>query len=172
MHIPKPLEGEFTPYFSTYINKVEEGDYHQMLASNTNEIKNYFEDLPKEKIEYRYAENKWSIKEVLIHIIDVERVMLNRAFVASKLDSKTVLMPMNDEYYVKNSNSNGRTIEGLLEEFQILRQLTSVTFRDMNEIQLEFKANNNGNPITARALAYIILGHAKHHLGVLKNLYR
>lgn len=169
--IPAPLQGEYNTYFETYVNLVESANYYQQLKDNLTALVQYFESLDGASLDYAYAEGKWTRKEVLQHIIDVERVMLNRAFVASKLDDFTNLTSMKDMQYVANSNCKNRSIASMLEEIKVVRQLTEITFQSLNEVQWKFKANNNGHPITASALAYIILGHAKHHLTILKDRY-
>lgn len=170
-NIARPAHGDYQSYFEPYIQLVEEGDYYAQLEQNTQQIKDYFSPLSDVELGYAYGPDKWTRKQVLQHILDVERVMLNRAFVASKLDNITNLTPMKDWQYVSNSNCENRSVAELLEELSVLRQLTRITFQSLNATQWDFKANNNGHPITARALALIILGHAKHHLGILINVY-
>lgn len=170
-NIARPAHGDYQSYFENYINLVSEGDYYAQLEENTKDIKAYFEPMNDHELGYAYGPDKWTRKQVLQHILDVERVMLNRAFVASKLDNITNLTPMKDWQYVSNSNCENRSVNDLLEELSVLRQLTRITFQSLNATQWDFKANNNGHPITARALALIILGHAKHHLGILINVY-
>ncbi len=169
--IPTPIQGEYNSYFETYIKLVEDINFYVQLKDNSQQISVYFTPLNSDDVNYAYADGKWTRKEVLQHIIDVERVMLNRAFVASKLDDFTNLTAMKDMQYVANSNCNNRTISSMLEELHVVRQLTEITFQSLNDVQWKFKANNNGHPITASALAYIILGHAKHHLSILKDRY-
>ncbi len=170
-NIARPAHGDYQSYFENYINLVSEGDYYAQLEENTKDIKSYFEPMNDHELGYAYGPDKWTRKQVLQHIIDVERVMLNRAFVASKLDNITNLTPMKDWQYVSNSNCENRSIADMLNELVVLRQLTQITFQSLNATQWDFQANNNGHPITARALAYIILGHAKHHLGILIKVY-
>lgn len=170
-HITRPAAGDYQSYFENYINLVSEGDYYQQLDKNTQDIRAYFEPLNDAELGYAYGPDKWTRKQVLQHIIDVERVMINRAFVASKLDNITNLTPMKDWQYVSNSNCENRTISDMLNELTVVRQLSSITFQSLNATQWDFKANNNGHPITARALAYIILGHALHHLDILIKVY-
>lgn len=167
----KPEPGEYNPYMQKYIDLIGEGDILQIIDSNTSELIKLFDSIPAEKHNYRYAEGKWTIKEVLMHIVDTERVMSYRAFVAGRCDDKTVLHYMDEDAYAANVDVTDRSMEDLLEEFQFVRGATLKLFRNLNTEQLTFKANNMEHKLTARAMAYIIPGHARHHIHVLKERY-
>ena len=169
--IQRPQPGEYKPYFETYIRLVPEGDFMDLLAANTHEAITFFENLPAHKHDYRYAEGKWTIKQVLMHIIDVERIMAYRALVAARGDNTTPLHVMDEHLYMANSNAANRNMESLLQEFKAVRSATESLFETMTYEQSIFAADAVTYTVTARALGYIILGHMWHHMKVMENNY-
>ena len=167
----RPLPGDYNPYFQGYIDLVPDGDLLDLLYANTWLVTDFLERIPVEKHNYRYAPDKWNIKELLIHIIDVERVMCYRALVAARGDNKTPLHPMDDHLYVQNAVVAGRLYDDLVAEFGAVRNATKKLYETLSEKQLSFKADAVGYPITARALGYIIMGHVLHHMDVIKKHY-
>ena len=169
--IQRPLPGEYKPYFQGYIDHVPDGNFMDILATNTNEATAFFENIPADKIDYRYAEDKWTIKQVLMHITDVERIMAYRALVAARGDNTTPLHSMDDYLYMANSNAANRTIKSLLAEFKAVRGATQQMFETITDEQSIFPANAVTYTVTARALGYIITGHTLHHLKGIKENY-
>ncbi len=167
----KPLEGEYNPYFDRYINLVPAGDFHELLKANSDKAVRFFENIPPEKHDYRYANNKWSIKESLMHIIDTERVMSYRALVAIRADGTTVLCNMDENHYAAHSDVSGRSLTSLLAEFAAVRSATISLYDHITDEQSMFKAKGASYPFTARALGYIMIGHAEHHFNVIAQRY-
>lgn len=167
----KPLEGEYKPYFKRYIDLVLEGNFSDLLKNNTTDTVRFFENVPVDKHDYRYADGKWSIKEVLMHIMDTERVMSYRAFAAARGDSSSLLPGMDENMYAANADVSGRTMDDLLEEFKAIRAATAKLFLNLTETQTTGTANVATVPTTARSLGYIIIGHAIHHLNVVSERY-
>jgi hypothetical protein len=167
----RPQQGEYNPYFQSYIDEVPEGDFLEVLYQNTKASSEFFENIPAEKHNYRYAADKWNIKELLIHIIDAERVFSYRALVASRGDDKVVLPHMDDHLYVQNAIVAGRLYDDLVAEFKAVRNATEKFFETVSDKQSSFKAKTETHPITARALGYIIVGHMMHHMKVIGERY-
>ncbi len=167
----KPQPGEYNPYFDRYISLVPEGDFSVLLAENTNKTIHFFESIPPEKHDYRYANNKWSIKESLMHITDTERVMSYRAFVAIRKDSATLLSPMDENQYAANADVSNRSMESIIDEFAAVRASTSSLYRYITAEQSEFRAKGATYPFTARALGYIMIGHIEHHFNIIRERY-
>lgn len=167
----KPLPQEHNPYFRRYIDLVKEGNYADLLHNNTTTAVHFFETLPVDKHNYRYAEGKWSIKEVLMHIMDTERVMSYRALAAARGDNKSSLPSMDENNYAANADVTNRTMQDLLEEFKAIRTATAKLFLNMTESQTILLANVAGFPTSARALGYVIIGHVQHHLTITKERY-
>ncbi len=167
----KPDKEEYNPYFDRYISLVPEGDYIKLLRDNSNEIINFFERIPKEKHNYRYAEGKWSIKDILMHITDTERVMCYRALVAARGDNTTLLCNMEEDLYASNVDVTGRTLESILLEFRSLRTATELLFENLTDEAAKFTAKTENHPITARAVGYVLIGHPVHHLQIIRERY-
>lgn len=167
----RPETKEYNPYFSRYISLVPDGDYLQLLKQNTQNILKFFKDIPSDKHDYRYAEGKWSVKDILMHITDTERVMMYRALVAARGDSKTILYNMDEDNYTANAGAGKRTLGNIIEEFRSLRNATELFFENLSEEASCLRANTQTYPITARTVGYILIGHPIHHIEVIKERY-
>jgi DinB superfamily len=167
----RPQPGEYNNYFKGYIDQVPEGDFLDVLYENTRAATAFFEGIAADKHNYRYAEDKWSIKELLVHIADAERVFCYRALVAARGDDKTLLCSMDDHLYLRNAIVAGRLYDDVVAEFKAIRAATEKLFESLPEKQSIFRANTDAGPITARALGYIIIGHTAHHVKVIKERY-
>lgn len=167
----RPEASEYNPYFKVYIDLVPDGPFNELLSQNSEAILNICNQLSETDANYRYAPDKWSIKQVLMHIIDVERTMMNRVFVAARGDSQSTLFKMDDALYQKNAQADVRSFKNILEEFSLVRSHTVFFFNTLNDSHELLIANTTPVPITVRALAYIIMGHAYHHLNIIKERY-
>lgn len=167
----KPEKEEYNPYFDRYISLVPEGDYIKLLKENSKEIINFFESIPAEKNNYHYAEGKWSIKDILMHITDTERVMCFRALVAARGDSTSVLCNMDEDSYAASVDLSGRTLENILSEFRALRTATEIFFENLSDTASLFRAKTKTHPITARAVGYVLIGHTMHHMQIISERY-
>ncbi len=167
----KPKSGEYNPYFDNYIQLVEAGDFMMRLNENTALTADFFTNIPPSKHDWRYGPDKWTIKQILIHIIDAERVFAYRLLVTARGDNQTNLLPFDDESYVQNSRVENRTLTALIEEFLIVRKSTTVLFEQLSEEQSQFEGQSGQYKITPRALGYIIIGHPLHHIQTIKVRY-
>lgn len=168
----QPQANEYRPFFQRYIDLVPDGDIINTLKQQAKETITFFATLPADKHDYRYAEGKWSIKQVLMHIIDTERVMSYRALVAARGDKTTVLHGMDENLYAETAPYTERTMEEILDEFNAVRASTIHLFANISTEQSVQKANNSdGSYFTPRSLAYIIAGHLLHHLSIVKERY-
>lgn len=167
----KPQPGEYNPFFEGYIRLVEAGDFHQLLQSGHDQVTGFFRSIPASKHDYAYADGKWTVKEVLLHITDTERVMQYRALTIGRGDLESNLPGMDENLFAAEADVKGRSIEDLLKEFSIVRESTRLLFMGITEKQSQFTGRANGFPVTPRALGYIILGHSLHHLNVLSERY-
>jgi hypothetical protein len=167
----KPHKSEYNPWFNHYIQLVPDGEYLKILHKNTQDTINFFESIPQSKHEYRYAEGKWTPKQIMQHIIDAERVMMYRALVAARGDTKTVLPDMEEDEYAANADVSDVTMADLIDEFKALRGASEKFYAHLSEHAEALKANTETHPITARAVGYIIIGHIMHHIGILKERY-
>ena len=167
----RPESNEYNPYFQLYIDLVPDGDFFNLFTQNTIEVIRFFENIPTNKHNYRYAENKWTIKAVLMHIIDTERIFSYRALVAARGDNITQIQTYDDDAYARNVDVTNRSMESLLEEFKAVRKSAEILFENLTDDQSKFMANAVNYKITSRALAYIMIGHIQHHLNVVKERY-
>ena len=166
----RPENTEYAEWYAGYVGSVGENDIVSVLQKQIDEIKEIFAGISEEKGLYRYAEGKWTIKEVLSHLIDGERVFAYRAFRISRKD-ETPLAGFDQDPYIENSNSNDRTIPDLVEELALLRQANMFIFRNLKERDWDIFGTASDNKITVRALAYIMAGHIRHHLKILQERY-
>ena len=167
----KPEPSEYHPYYNGYVQLVEDGNFLQILKENSLQVKSFFGSIKKEKQDYRDEPDKWSIKQVLMHLIDTERVMAYRALTVARGDTHTALPGMDENLFAAHANVTGRTIEDLLNEFLVVRENTSLLFGYMNDAESAQVGNVLAHAITPRALGYIIIGHAQHHLNIIKQRY-
>lgn len=170
-HIEFPLENEYPNYAEMYLKLVKkDGSLLEQLKSSLEKTKTLVYNLSQEKLNYRYAKKKWSIKEVLVHIIDDERIYGYRALSFARND-KTNLPGFEQDDYNLNSDTSERTIENIMEEYEALRLSTIALFNGLSDKSLKRIGIANGNPASARALGYHILGHELHHIKVIEHLY-
>jgi uncharacterized damage-inducible protein DinB len=166
----KPLPGEYAAGYQRYFDLVPDGDYSSLLPQNTIETSNYFEAIPEERLDYRYAADKWTIKEVLMHIIDTERVFSYRGLVAARGDDSPHYR-MDEELYGRNVDVSRRSLTSLLEEFKAVRASTELLYENLSDAQSKMQCNIVTHPMTARAIGYFLIGHVKHHLNVIEQRY-
>lgn len=164
-------ENEFYHFNKPYLDKVDiSKTVVENLQDSFDEALPIFKEIPVEKHLYRYAENKWTIKELLEHIIDAERVFAYRALRIARKDT-TDLPGFDENEYVANANSNTRNYERLLEELITVRKSTEILFANFNENVLLQKGTVDGKIISVRVLGYVISGHLRHHLRIIKERY-
>ncbi|RBW62461.1 DNA damage-inducible protein DinB [Tenacibaculum sp. E3R01] len=166
-----PLPNEYPAYAEMYMKLVKkDGSLIEQLKLSLHQTKKLINNLSNEKLDFKYAENKWSVKEVLVHIIDDERIYGYRALSFARND-KTNLPGFEQEDYNFNSDTSERTIESILEEYEALRLSTIALFKGLSDKALKRIGVANGNQASARALGYHILGHDLHHIKIIKDLY-
>jgi len=169
--IKKPKDGEFPLYANMYIQLLpDDGLLLKHLKDNFIATKELILSLSQGKLNYRYAENKWTIKEVMVHIIDDERIYAYRALRFARND-KTELPGFEENDYAPASKAGKRKIKSILREYSALRKSTEQLFRSFDEDMMMRSGIASNNPMSVRALLYVILGHQKHHLGIIKERY-
>jgi len=167
----RPNSNEYGPFFQGYVNQTTDNNFFEMFKQNTKDTIQFFKNIPAEKLNYAYAENKWTIKEVLLHLIDAERVFAYRALVGARGDNEQILQTFDENNYVKNSHAHHRSMESLFEEFKAVRRASEMLFENITPEQSKFMAKGASHPITPRALGYIMIGHIEHHIKVIKERY-
>ncbi|MDQ3220230.1 MAG: DinB family protein [Acidobacteriota bacterium] len=166
----KPENSEYDPYYETYISLVKNDDILGVLAGQPGELQELFAEMPEEKGALAYDEDKWTIKELLGHLIDGERMFAYRIFRISRAD-KTPIEGFEQDGYIENARSNSRSFSGLLEEFALLRNANMLFFKNLSDEDWLRTGTANNVGISVRALAYIMAGHITHHINILRTRY-
>ncbi len=164
------LENEYAGYFSTYIKRVDNVILYEELEICLHDFIRFVQNIPMDKFDYRYAKGKWTIKEIIQHIIDTERIFSYRALRISRND-KTPLSGFDENEYVDNSNGNTRSLQDLLTEMAVVRQSTLSLFKSFSAEQLLKIGTASNNQISVRAIGFIIIGHQKHHQKIFEERY-
>jgi hypothetical protein len=169
--IQKPKEGEYNPYAIAYISLLpDDGLIIKHLKDNFKTTKGFILSIPEEKLQYRYAENKWTIKEILAHIMDDERIYAYRALRIARND-KTELPGFEQDDYVLYSRANERSLKNIFNEYRIIRNATISLFKSFDKAAFLRTGTANGHIVSVRALAYHIAGHELHHMNIIKERY-
>jgi len=166
-----PQKQEYPPFYQPYIDVLEsEPDLMESLEMSLELFEQVLYDIDDSKQTYRYAEGKWTIKELVQHMIDAERVFVYRALRFSRQDEKP-LPGFDENSYVTNYNSNNREFTTLLDEFCLLRRSNILMFKDFGDKELHSSGTVEGLPISVRAIAFICSGHVLHHLKIIQERY-
>jgi hypothetical protein len=168
--IAAPDASEYAPYYDRYITLVGGNDVIAALEDQPRETLALLSTLSEEQSDYRYAPDKWSIKEMLGHVIDAERVFSYRALRFAR-DDRTPLASFEQDDYVRAGGFADRRLADLIEEFVSVRRATVWLFRQLSAEAWMRRGIASGNPVSVRAIAYIIAGHELHHRRVLQEQY-
>ena len=166
----RPVAGEFLEYYGKYIDRVPEGDIVQTLRAQIAETGPFLRALPASLADHRYGPDKWSIREVIGHLADAERVFAYRALRFSRGDV-TPVPGFDENSYVANSTFGSRSMESLIAEFEHIRNASALLFEGLDEAATARRGSANGAEITVRALAFVIAGHETHHMEILRTRY-
>ncbi|HVE61527.1 MAG TPA: DinB family protein [Chitinophagaceae bacterium] len=167
--MPKPDLNRVPPFYHNYVNLVMQDDLKNAFQNQKNII-DLLKSIPGERWDYSYADGKWTIKELVQHMIDAERIFCYRALCFARKD--TVKLPgFEEDDYARNSKANQRFKESLIEELKVVQQSSVTLFNSFDEEQLDASgiANNNSNYVSA--IGFIIVGHALHHKKILEERY-
>jgi hypothetical protein len=170
MKITKPAEESIPEYYRNYVAACAESDLIESLQNGLNEFIFIARSIPYVKENYSYTAGKWSIKEVMLHMIDSERVFSYRAMTFSRKDS-TPLPGFEENDYAINSNAENRSIISLQKEFETLRLSNIEMFNGMTGEMLELTGTANDNKMSVCAIGWMMSGHSKHHVNVIKEKY-
>ncbi|MEZ5344282.1 MAG: DinB family protein [Pyrinomonadaceae bacterium] len=170
LEISRPEDSEYAPYYSGYVSMVAGDDIITALAGQKIETKRLLLTIPEDKGSYRYAEGKWSIKELIGHVIDTERIMAYRALRIARNDA-TPLSGFDQDPYIENASFDDRDLSDLAEELELIRNANILMLKGFSSDAWSRTGTASENPVSVRALAYIIAGHELHHLKILKERY-
>ena len=168
--MPTKQEAIAAESFQTYISKADDMEVTKAIRRNTKEFRKLLKSIPAKKRQYAYAPGKWTIQEVLQHIIDAERVFIYRARTFARRD-QSQLPGFDENNWAVHANTTKRKWKDLVEEFAIVRAGSELFFESLSDEDLLFKGLANNNPSNALAMGYVVAGHAKHHLLIIKERY-
>lgn len=166
----QPDANEYAPYYEKYTSLVPEGDVVATLTSQFADTLSFLRSLSEEQAASRYAPDKWSIKEVVGHMLDTERIFGHRAFRFARKD-QTALPGFEQDDYVRAGNFDNRSLSDLAEEFELVRRANLCLLRSLDEEAWLRRGIASDNEVSVRALAYILAGHETHHLNVIRERY-
>jgi uncharacterized damage-inducible protein DinB len=166
----RPETNEFDPYYGTYISLVADEDILPFLDAQPGGLRTRLSDVPEEKGSFAYAEGKWTIKEVLSHLIDGERIFAYRILRISRGD-ETAIEGFEQDGYIENSNANNRSFSDLLDEFELQRRSNMLLLYNLSDESSQRMGTASEKPVSARALTYIMAGHIQHHMNILGARY-
>lgn len=166
----KPHPHEFNAYYGKYISQVPDGDIVEYLEAQAESFKRFILAIPESKTHYKYGLDKWTVAQVLQHVIDAERVFAYRMLRIARGD-KTPMPGFEQNDWAEVATASDRSLKSLADEFSTVRGATLSLLHTLRSDQLEAMGTASDNPVSARALAWIIGGHATHHQNVLKERY-
>jgi len=165
------LNNNFSDYFNYYISLVDSTENHTKILENVHlKTVELLKNTSNEQGNYAYDTGKWSVKELLNHLIDTERIFCNRALRFARNDS-TELPGYDHDDYVINSHANKRSFAEIMDEFDLVRKGTIALFNSFTQEMLSKEGSANGNILSVLAIGYVIAGHETHHVNILKERY-
>ncbi len=168
--IPKPKKSDYNEYYGTYVDKVAGQKIYPLLRKNAYAVPAFLYDLPDDKWHYRYADGKWSLAEVIMHLIDSEQVFCYRIMRIARGD-KTPLAGFDQNEFVANCNVESRTKDSVIEEYYMTRKATLTLLKGLSDDVVDNVGNASDYDVSVSALCHIIAGHEAHHIAVIKARY-
>lgn len=171
MNIKQIKTNEYAAYYANYIHAVsDEYSLVEELEISVHRLIKFVQNIPMDKFDYRYAPGKWTIKDILLHLIDAERIFAYRALRFARRDA-TPLPSFDEDAYVVHARANNRNIQDLLSELATVRQATLAMFKTFSDEDLRQIGIASGQPMSVRALGFVIIGHQNHHQRVFQERY-
>jgi uncharacterized damage-inducible protein DinB len=168
--MPRPLQADYAPYFAKYVSLVQEDDVKAGFQNQTALLASFFSSIPNEKADYAYAEGKWTIKQLIQHLIDTERIFAYRAlWIARK--NEVPLPGFDENKFAEMADGSKRSMKDLIEELLAVRASTKMLFDSLTNEELQFSGISNTHPVTVNAIGFITLGHIVHHKNIIEERY-
>lgn len=161
---------EYNPFYRTYVDALGEVELLPELEKGRDTFTGLLEGLPEAKLSFAYAEGKWTLAELLMHVVDAERIFQYRALRFARND-KTPLPGFDQDVYVPQSNANQKTKEEILDEYKVVRQSTITLFKSFDDDALERIGIASDSQMSTRAMGFVICGHQAHHLRIIQERY-
>lgn len=161
---------EYNPYYRPYIEALGEVDLMKTLKKQIKNYPQFLSSIPEDKLTYSYAKGKWTVAEVLLHVLDTERVFQYRALRFARKDG-TPLSGFDQDLYVPNSGANHRSLDSIIKEYKAIRESTIALYESFEEGILKRKGVASNSEVSIGALGFIICGHQCHHRNILRDRY-
>lgn len=161
---------EFQKYVQRYLDKISSENWISELQISGNKTIEIYSNLTEKQGDFAYAEGKWTLKELLLHLSDTERIFQYRLLCIARGEQKD-LPGFDEELYAKNSFANSRTVDSLIKEFQLIRNSSQILVETLDSSVMQNMGNANGNSISPEIIAKLIIGHNIHHLDIIKERY-
>lgn len=168
--MPRPFENEYPSFYANYVNLAIGNSIKELIENHSNKILEFIQLLPNEQENFTYAEDKWTIKEVIQHCIDAERVFIYRALRFARKDA-TPLPGFDENEYAQAAKQNNRSFAKVKDEFELLRKSSDTFLLSLQENDLTFLGTANGNSISLNAICFIVFGHLLHHQKIILERY-
>ena len=168
--VPRPGADEFAPFYAGYVARVPEGDLVGILAEQIGDTLALLESISDDRSLHRYAPGKWSIRDIVLHLADAERIFTYRALRMARGDT-TPLAAFDEDRYAAAAGADRRPWSNLLAELEAVRTATVAFYRGLEPEAYLRRGEASGKSISVRALAYITAGHERHHVAVLRERY-
>ncbi|MDA8015845.1 MAG: DinB family protein [Thermoanaerobaculia bacterium] len=166
----RPGAEEYDPFYDGYIQTVPDGDIVDRLASELDSGLTFYGAVPKARRDYRYSDDKWTLREVLGHVLDTERIFSYRSMCIARGD-QTALPGMDQDEYMAGADFGRRSWDSLMSEYEHLRRANLALVSSFGETELQRRGTASGLPISVRALVWILAGHEMHHRNVIQERY-
>ena len=166
----RPVPSDYPVFYESYIKLVSEEDLSETMRLSLEEMVDFLDGISPDKADYRYAEEKWSVKELLQHMIDTERIFSYRALCIARGEHQS-LPGFDEKVYAKNADVSGKSLKELKEEMLTVRESVYMMFRGFNDEMLSRVGISNNKQVSVNAIGYMIIGHARHHFNILKERY-
>ena len=166
----RPTESDYAPPHAAYVELVDEDDILSAMQEQSSATQKLLATLDEQRAAYRYGTGKWSIKEVIGHIVDAERIIAYRTLAVARGDTQP-LPGFDENSYVQNASFDNWKLGDLAEEYALVRRSNTVFLQNLPPEAWDRRGTANGHPVSVRGLAYVIVGHERHHLKVLREKY-
>jgi uncharacterized damage-inducible protein DinB len=166
----KPASTDHLPYYNYYIDLVEQDQIVDALIAGKKSVAAFIKSIPTNKAEFAYADKKWTVKQVLNHIIDTERILCYRALCFAR-GEKQLLPAFDENLYVANANLKNTDLNLMLQEFEAVREASILFFKQLSDNELAIRGTTKAGEVTVLSIGFMICGHALHHINVIKDRY-
>lgn len=166
----KPKEEDHIPYYKYYVDLVAQDNIVDALVEGKKWIGAFIKSIPRSKADHAYADKKWTVKQVISHMIDTERIMCYRALAFSRGD-KNKLPSFDEDLYAANANLKHTDLDLQYEEFMAVREASILFFKQLDEKELQIKGTTGLGEVTVLSVGYMICGHSLHHAEVIQERY-